>query len=247
MSQYDVIRWARKTKRRLSGELPVKFQVLGERCSGTNYVSRLITANFPMRQGRGTVWKHGFPAFQAAPAEVVFVVVFREVFGWLASMYGKPWHTTSDLREKPFSEFIRAPWTTIVDTPRHFALDSSVRGQPLNLDLDPISGAPFENLLAMRGAKMRALLSLPERGAKVVYVTHAEATKNPQALIRLVAAATEVAARSALTVPKGHFGYKWKTRNVSNRPNDLISEEDRAFILNSIDRDLEAAAGLTYE
>jgi hypothetical protein len=87
-------------------------------------------------------------------------------------MYGKPWHATRDLREKPFPEFIRAPWTTIVDKPGHFALSPSARGKPLNLDLDPVSGAPFENIPAMRGAKMRALLSLPDRGARAVHVTH---------------------------------------------------------------------------
>lgn len=97
---------ARRLKRRIMGEPPVRYQIIGERCSGTNFVSALIDQNFTMRETRGTRWKHGFPNFMVAPQDVVFVVIFREVFGWLASMYGKPWHTVDEIQSLDFSDFI---------------------------------------------------------------------------------------------------------------------------------------------
>lgn len=239
-----LIRSARKLKRRL--ENAPEFQVLGERCSGTNFVARLLAANFPMEPGKGTAWKHGFPNFEAAPDRVVFVVVFREAFGWISSMYGKPWHTIDAMRALSFSDFIRNPWITYVDNPTFFGLAPDTVGKPLNLDLHPVTGKPFENILAMRQNKMEALLSLPMRGAKTVFVTHSEVSQDPTRLFAELSDITGLKPKKTVNIPKGHFGYRWSERKVSNDPNVLISEDDRRFILNNLDPALEKKAGFDY-
>ncbi|QQA41923.1 hypothetical protein [Pelagovum pacificum] len=236
-------------RRRFSDRPAVRYQVLGERCSGTNFLDRLIAENLPVAPAHAVRWKHGFPDFIAAPADVVFVVIFREALGWISSLYSKPWHADPQLRRHGFSEFIRAKWRSSVDDHRHFRLwrgDSRV-GQPLNADLHPLTGQPFNSVFELRAAKMAAHLSLPHRGARVVFTTLAEATADPAGVIKAVAAACNIAPPGEVKVPEGHFGWTWEERRVTpERKTDIITPEERAYILSRLDLAQERRAGLHY-
>lgn len=120
-------------------------------------------------------------------------------------------------------------------------------GLPINLDIHPITGQPFENILHLRDAKMRAMLSYPDRGARTVFTTHREVVENPKSIIDQVSIETGLEPGKILNIPEGHFGYKWKNRNIRlSREQLLISDLDRNFILQSIDLDLEYKAGFEY-
>lgn len=244
----SLVERTKEWKRAALREPRVKYQVIGERCSGTNFTRALIQANFKLRQHQEMVWKHGFPSFLAAPDDAVFVVVFREAFGWLESMYAKPWHTAAHIRELPFSEFIRTPWESTIDAkefPRFHASNPRV-GKPLNLDLHPISGEPFENILALRRAKIEALLSLPKRGARTLFITHSQISSDPESFIKDFAEITGVSAGKDLDVPSKHFGFKWEDRKVRKDEESLINDADHQFIVSNLDFSLEKKAQLTY-
>lgn len=240
---------AARLKRQVAKEPPVRYQVLGERCSGTNFLDNLIAANFAMKRSYAMAWKHGFPDILAAPKDVVFVVIFREVFGWLQSMYGKPWHSTEEIRALPFADFIRSEWRSTVDAPEHFRLESgdSRIGQPLNYDLHPITGQPFASLVELRNAKAESLLSLPARGARVIYCTLDSVTRDPQATVRRIAAETGLDPSAEVSVPQGHYGWSWQDRTVGARKGeDLFGPEDRDWVLRTVDPALEQRMGFTY-
>ncbi|WP_333847625.1 hypothetical protein [Phaeobacter italicus] len=247
MQVSSLVRKSRNLARRAIGLPVLNYQVLGERCSGTNFLDQLILQNFTHARPRYEMWKHAFPNFIAAPSDVVFVVIFREPYGWLESMYGKPWHSRPELRALAFSDFIRSEWQSIVDVPQWFDLprSSPAENQPLNQDLHPITGRPFANLLDLRRAKAEALLSLPLRGAKVVFTTHDEVSTSPETIIARLAEISPAPPHPDLKVPKGHFGWSWSDRNVKPKtPGSLISAEDRSWIASQLDPALEAAMGL---
>ncbi|MFV1528235.1 MULTISPECIES: hypothetical protein [unclassified Phaeobacter] len=250
MQLSPLLRKARIAGRRCLGRPVLNYQVLGERCSGTNFLDQLIQQNFAAARPRYDMWKHAFPNLIALPADVLYIVIFRDPFQWLESMYGKPWHSLPALRDLPFSQFIRAEWRSEIDVPAWFDLPktSPCKGQPLNQDLHPITGAPFANLLALRRAKAEALLSLPRRGARVIYTTHAAISRRPEDIIARIADESPVPPNRRLQVPQGHYGWSWSDRDVKPKtPGHLITPEDRTWILSQLDPALEAAMGLPLD
>lgn len=92
-----------------------RFQVLGERASGTNYLHALVQMNLGLAPSAHLGWKHGFPQAQFYPRDMLVIVCLRGLVPWLRSMYRKPWHADASLRGIPFPEFLRAEWRTAMD------------------------------------------------------------------------------------------------------------------------------------
>ena len=74
-----------------SGPTPVtRFQVVGERSSGTNYVKRLLGRNTGLKPTEALGWKHGGPQALAIPADLLVVICVRHAGDWARSMHRGP-------------------------------------------------------------------------------------------------------------------------------------------------------------
>ena len=66
-----------------------KFTILGERCSGTNYLEELITSNFDIDVTWDYGWKHffGFYNFKKTNEEdeTLFIGIVRHPISWINS------------------------------------------------------------------------------------------------------------------------------------------------------------------
>ncbi len=91
------------------------YQVIGERSSGTNFVSTLIKNNIDIKECSHLGWKHAPPHTQFLARNLLIIVSTRNPYDWVRSMYRKPWHTAAYLRGLEFSEFIRHEWETVTD------------------------------------------------------------------------------------------------------------------------------------
>lgn len=92
------------------------IRIYGERNSGTNFVSQLLTSNFPvqvvnnvyMENGDFTNvydWKHETPV--AKPKEnIVDILIVRKLVPWLHSFFKTQWHLNY---QKPFQIFLSNP------------------------------------------------------------------------------------------------------------------------------------------
>lgn len=224
-----------------------RFQVLGERSSGTNLMQRLMTRNSGLRASDVLGWKHGFAQMLAIPADLLVVCMVRDPAAWALSMYAKPWHTTPAMQGLGFSDFIRAPWETVIDRPRYFrgAREAGLVGQVLQQDRDPVTGAQFANLFALRRRKLQSLLSYPERGGTCVVLRTETLQAAPEAVLgQIVEALSLPGSEGAFRGVHRRLGSKFKPA-VAERPATPteISPEDRAFMWTQLDRDLEAALG----
>lgn len=225
---------------------PLRFQVLGERSSGTNFVKRLIGRNSDLRPTEALGWKHGFAQMTAIPADLAVICVVREPRSWVLSMHSKPWHTPGDMQALEFSDFIRAPWNTIIDRPRYFGpAEQNAQGMALQQDRDPLTGATFANIFALRQAKLRYLTSVLNRNCTCVMLRVEQAQSAPQQTLDMIL--------NALGRPTGtegfkpvikHLGAKFKPA-IANRPAtpETISPDDLAFMSAQLDTDQEAALG----
>ena len=108
--------------------VPGRFQVLGERSSGTNYVSRVVKRHSGLKPDDALGWKHGVPGGLAMPKDLLVICVVRDAVSWARSMFDKPWHTRAP---KP----IQPPWAQSrgrVDA----SLDPARRLQPFEGRID---------------------------------------------------------------------------------------------------------------
>ncbi|WP_299692312.1 hypothetical protein [uncultured Tateyamaria sp.] len=233
-----------------AGDRPItRYQVLGERSSGTNFVKRLLGRNTPLKPSEALGWKHGFPHMMAIPADMAVICVVRRADTWARSMFDKPWHTTPAMQQMAFSEFLRAPWDTVIDRPRYFeglVPDGSI-GAPLQHDRDPATGRAFANLFALRRAKLAHLLTLPARGCTCVVLRMEDAQSAPEATLARLADAlgTEPGADFRPVVKR--LGSKFKAA-VPARPTlpDDWSADDLAHLKASVDAEQEAMLGYAY-
>lgn len=158
-----------------------QMQVLGERCSGTNYVNVLTRKNVKCATSDLMGWKHGFMQRNAIPSNTLLICSMRNSTSWIKSLFQKPWHATQDVQDASFSDFIRMPFETRVDKVKYFP-DSQV-GDVVQQDRHPITGEAFETPFAMRAAKHEALLGLRARGCNVVLVHFERVLSNPQSFL----------------------------------------------------------------
>ena len=226
-----------------------RFNVLGERSSGTNFVKQLIRRNTGLEPSGALGWKHAFMHMRAVPSDMAVVCVVRSADRWVRSMHAKPWHTTPTMQGLEFSDFIRAEWDTIIDRPRYFhKVDPKALGQPLQHDRDPLTGKRFENIFALRNAKLRSLISMLNRDCACVFLRMEDATKAPEDTLLQLRSSLGLEKRTEKFRPVvKRLGSKFKA-SMSARPAtpDMLSTDDFEYMKTHLDLGLEARLGYTY-
>ncbi|MBA86108.1 MAG: hypothetical protein CML69_15440 [Rhodobacteraceae bacterium] len=227
---------------------PARFQVIGERSSGTNYVKRLLGRNTPLEPTELLGWKHGGFQAMAVPRDLVVILSVRNARDWARSMFAKPWHTGTALQSLPFHAFLRAPWETVIDHPKYFAnAGPAMLGQPLQQDRDPVTGRPYPNLFALRSGKLRTHLSLLGRDCAFVLCRHEELIANPQAFLAQF--------RAGLGLPVSEAPLRPVVKRLGSRFNPAVerpapprdwAETDLAFMRAALDMGLESQLGYRY-
>lgn len=234
-----------------SGQAPItRFQVLGERSSGTNFVKRLLGRNSAIAPSEALGWKHGFVHMMAVPHDMAVICVVRNAQDWAMSMFAKPWHTTPGLQSLGFSDFIRAEWDTIIDRPRYFGglVEQGSIGAPLQHDRDPLTGQRFANLFALRQAKLTSLLSMLNRDITCVVLRMETAQSAPEATRDAIIAGLGTKPHDAAFRPiVKRLGSKFKPA-IAERPPlpKTWPAEDLAFLREHIDPRQEADLGYAY-
>ncbi|MFT5342773.1 MAG: hypothetical protein ACI9BH_001987 [Paracoccaceae bacterium] len=233
-----------------NGTLAKRFQVLGERSSGTNFVKRLLGRNSALKPTEILGWKHGFPQMMAIPANLAVICVVRNAESWALSMFAKPWHTSKQMQTLEFAEFIRTPWDTIIDRPRYFdeARKIGYIGQPLQQDRHPMTGETFANLFALRQAKMNGMFSHLRRDCTCIVIRMEDAQAAPEASVdQLLNALGQPARDQPFRQVTKRLGARFNS-SVDSRPETpaQMSADDLTFLKASLDLKTESQLGYSY-
>ena len=166
-----------------------KFFVISERCSGSNYINSLMSKNFQICD-QPIGHKHFPPWYDLPPEhfsgnpqyytfndveEFLFIVIFRNPYDWVRSFHQNPWHADRSLWKIPFSKFIREPWKINVRDP----VMNEQRKFSSWVDLNPDNGLPFENVFALRTAKIKNMLRIKEKAPNVYFVNYETVRDHP--------------------------------------------------------------------
>ncbi|MGR3373499.1 hypothetical protein [Pseudooceanicola nanhaiensis] len=226
-----------------------RFQVMGERSSGTNFAKRLLGRNTALSPTEALGWKHGFAQMIAVPSDMVVVCMVRGAAEWVRSMHAKPWHCSAAMQALPLSDFLRAEWDTIVDRERYFdeAARLGLRGAPLQQDRDPVTGARFADIFALRRAKLAALTGYARRDCNLAFLRMEDMIARPEETVAAFRAAFAQPEPQAFRGITRRLGSKFRPA-IDARPETppQLSAADLAHLRARVDPAQEAMLGYRY-
>ncbi len=230
------------------------FNIFGERCSGTNFLTTLISNNFPDLEfkSRFNFEKHAFVNVPYAKDTSIAFACFRNANGWLKSFYNAPHNVGYWVKDVSFSEFLRHEWSSIYNGRllQQASKPLGIFGSEVLLDRHPLTGDRIKNVVELRNLKTQSYLKLPKFYKHCEIVNYDLLLKDQEKWIKYISHKYEIEA-----LPEFKPVMADVSRNALGMgPRDLerikrevvFSEEDIFFCLSSLDLAQEKAIGFEY-
>ncbi|MEI8301485.1 MAG: hypothetical protein WCG10_07770 [Chlamydiota bacterium] len=242
--------FAINVKREGSGKIE-RVQFFAERCSGSNYVEALFKENTFLQECFAYGWKH-FPAwidmssikneqedlsdfFTLGHSEnCLFIIVFRNPYDWIRSLYLAPHHSAKNLRKINFTKFVRTPWkldekdpTTQAEKTKNFLVDKN-----------PRTSKNFKNALRLRSAKIQTLLNLKRHVSNVYYINYESFRDHPKEVLQEISEIFDIKTKEPFVDIKEYKGDKSLGKYKQKKYNHLFMN-DLFYINGELDRKLE--------
>lgn len=246
----------------------VPYILLGERCSGTNVIEQVISANSAFKPDWSLVGFKHFPRHESRSELTGFegvpvILVVREPVSWVRSFYRQPWHAAPALKALSFSDFIRSEWYSVWDLDTFTAPDSEQYLQEMLLDRNPFTHERYQNVMALRAGKLRHMLNILDQFPRRMIVRLEDYQSSPRETLRQILFTLGCSIPDSLSIPSGYkvgstrlsrllsaVGlsalYRSRTQLSNSRVLPTISDDDLAFIQNSLDPALEAMVGYLH-
>jgi hypothetical protein len=132
-----------------------QFTIYGERCSGTNYLEKVITNSFNIPITFNFSHKHFFghtpPSLLSSAQNTLFIGIVRNPFNWIQSFYKEKYHVPMLLR-KNLDNFLTMEWYSENDDHTENLFDRNY-----------ISKKRYKNIFEMRNAKNAYLINYMPR------------------------------------------------------------------------------------
>jgi hypothetical protein len=150
-----------------------KFVILGERCSGTNFLEEALTQNFDITYTSEYGNKHFFcnNNYTTASEDTVFIGIVRNPIYWLNS-FSKELHHIPSIN-KPLRNFLFNEFYSVFDEQQNkkpmmdFNIFSNNVSEPINpKDLNYLNGNKYKNIFEMRKLKNHYLMNIMPRKVK---------------------------------------------------------------------------------
>ena len=219
------------------------FQVFGERASGTNFLIQLLLKNLPNIKMVGRYgWKHFFPPAEFPNSDrCLFVMIYRDPFDWVRSLFLQPHHVHTSLKKLDFSDFIRSEWYCVFDELANVKPGEKQYGKEMMFERNPDNGKRFENILKLRTAKILAFEALRGKVDYIEFVRYEDIKNDPTGFIDRIARKHDIASAINFTPVEKYKGItdkKYVPKNYFD-----ISRQDYQYILKQLDFEVEASIG----
>ena len=147
-----------------------EFKIIGERCSGTYYIQRLIEHNLKIPHTNEYGHKHFWSKRKEKyPKELLLVCVVREPYSWMQSFFEKKWHLAEHLQKLDFSTFIQSEIYSVKD--QNIPNIGGEVGSEILADRSYITGSRFKNIFDLRHTKMNFLFhEFPSMCANMIII-----------------------------------------------------------------------------
>lgn len=122
-----------------------EFAILGERCSGTNFLEQAMINNFDIKYTTRFGHKHYFGFNDYSNSEnVLFIGIVRNPIDWINSLFRNPWHIRDDIKDD-ITKFMNCEFVSYYN-------DAEI---PESRNMN--NGKKYNNILQCRNVKNRFL------------------------------------------------------------------------------------------
>lgn len=211
-----------------------KFTILGERCSGTNYLEELIIKNFNLDITWEFGWKHffGFNGLKDSD-ETLFIGIVRNPYDWIGSLHKRPHHIAPHLRIS-LKNMITSEWWSYYDQKYH----KDLFGKEIVKDRNFITGDRYKNIFEMRSTKAKYLLdTMPKLVKNYILIRYEELRDKPSNVVNMIANKFKLSLKSNKIQCVNH---DIKSGNVFQKKEYKLSSDIITLINNGIDKEMES-------
>lgn len=148
-----------------------EFTILGERCSGTKFLERLLLDNFDISVTWKYDWKHwfGFENYENN-SDILFLGIVRDPVDWINSIKNKPHHVHPSLL-KDKESFLNNEWWS---TEKNHGV-----GNEVMKDRNMITNKRYKNIFELRKTKLLYLLDvMPKNVVNYSFINYEDLIKN---------------------------------------------------------------------
>jgi hypothetical protein len=227
-----------------------KFVILGERCSGTNFLEEALTQNFDITYTSEYGNKHFFcnNNYTTASEDTVFIGIVRNPIYWLNSFSKELYHIPSI--NKPLRNFLFNEFYSVFDEQQNkksmmdFNIFSNNVSEPINpKDLNYLNGNKYKNIFEMRKLKNHYLMNIMPRKVKnYILINYESLLYNYDATINNLQSNFDLVKKNDTYVKIKNYKksdtYNFKQQRLITFKNELIQ-----IIWENLDTTQESALG----
>lgn len=214
-----------------------EFTILGERCSGTNYIEMLIIKNFNLslicRYGR----KHffGFNEYNNSD-HVLFIGIVRDPVEWIGSLYKDKFHLQPKLR---------AGWKSYI-TEEFWSYNDEIgpkKGREIMEDRNIYTKERYKDIFEARKTKCLFLLDdMPKKVKNYILIRYEDLLNDYQKVLEGIRISFNLTLNGDQYL--NHTTYRKEKRifrKILHR--NMIPKEHLIYILGHLDMDIEERLG----
>jgi hypothetical protein len=154
-----------------------KFTIYGERCSGTNYLEKLIKLNF---KNCSLTWKYGWKHFFGFQEEelknsknTLFICIIRDPVDWANSFYREMWHLPLKYKKnlmetERMNEFLYDDFWSFYDHGKNLDVSKEIME-----DRHIYTKKRYKNILELRYTKLKFMMEdLPKKVDHTIFIRY---------------------------------------------------------------------------
>ncbi len=147
------------------------FTIMGERCSGTNYLEELMVTNFNIELTSNYGHKHFFGFYDFGKSEeeddTLFIGIIRHPISWIDSFFREQHHISG--KPRSLNSFLSDEIDSVWDN-----------GEIIKEDVNYLTGNKYKNIFELRFMKNYYLLNvMPTKVKNYLLITYETLKKNP--------------------------------------------------------------------
>lgn len=224
---------------------------MGERCSGTKFLVKLICDNLPLleltfayghkhfipwldtplddatcqRLSRRSAKKHF-----AGSNHCLFIIIIRDPYDWLRSFLNTPYHVSGYLTES-FSDFISKPWSSYEPHLEFFE------------NINPWTEKPFSTVLELRNFKNRNYLHVSRYVKNFIIIRYEDVRDYPLDFINFLSKTYNLQKASAFIPADCYVGHDISYEKFFKKSYFTPSNEEINWINAHLNWDVENQLG----
>lgn len=151
-----------------------KFTIYGERCSGTNYLEKLILKNFVVT----LTWEYGFKHFFGfnnnldTSDDTLFICIVRDIHDWLNSFFREPHHLPLRYEnislEDKIDKFLNSEFWSFDDSNENRDINKEIME-----DRNIYNGSRYQNIFELRHIKLKYMFEdLPKKVKNYILIRY---------------------------------------------------------------------------